>query len=101
MNDQQIAQRGFEAQQLLDNPVLKEIWDGIEQEATEALVACSMKPDAKDERDALIWHLKMVRKQKAMCLGMIERGKFAQHQIDSGKDKEDGFVRGFMRKVAG
>jgi hypothetical protein len=82
MTEQQTALRGREADTLLNNPILKEIWEGIEKEATEALVSCSMKPDAKDDRDALIWHLKMVRKQKGMFFGMVEQGKFSQHKID-------------------
>ena len=82
MTEQQTALRGREADTLLNNPIVKEIWEGIEKEATEALVSCSMKPDAKDDRDALIWHLKMVRKQKGMFFGMVEQGKFSQHKID-------------------
>ena len=87
MTEQQIVLKAREADTLLNNPLLQEIWTGIEEEATEALVACSMKPDAKDERDALIWHLKMVRKQKGMFLGMIEQGKFAQHKIDRAEEQ--------------
>lgn len=96
MSDKDVL-RGREAQMLLDNPLLKDIWDGIEKEATEALVSCSMKPDAKDERDALIWHLKMVRKQKGMFMGMVEQGKFAQHKID--REAESSTVKNLYRRV--
>ena len=99
MTEQQTALRGREADTLLNNPILKEIWEGIEKEATEALVSCSMKPDAKDDRDALIWHLKMVRKQKGMFFGMVEHGKFAAHKID--KEREESSVKRFARKVVG
>jgi hypothetical protein len=58
-----------------------------------------MKPDAKDERDALIWHLKMVRKQKGMFYGMVEQGKFAQHKID--REREEPKAKSFMRRVVG
>lgn len=97
MTDHKAVLRGKEAQSLLDNPILKEIWDGIEKEAVEALVSCSMKPDAKDERDALIWHLKMVRKQKGMFMGMVEQGKFAQHRIDKAEDRTS--VKQLFRRV--
>ena len=97
MNDDLVALRGREAAMLLENPVLQEIWEGIEKEATEALVSCSMKPDAKEDRDALIWHLKMVRKQKGMFFGMVEQGKFAQHQID--KQRDESAVKRFARRV--
>lgn len=86
MTEQQTVQRAQEAQRLLDSPLLLEIWDGIEKEATEALLACSMKPGAREERDALIWHLKMVQKQKSALLGMIEQGKFAQYKIETAKN---------------
>lgn len=99
MTEQQTVLRGREAEALMGNPILKEIWEGIEKEATEALVTCSMKPDAKDDRDALIWHLKMVRKQRGMFFGMIEQGKFAQHKID--REKDESSVRRFARKMAG
>jgi hypothetical protein len=99
MNEKQAALRGKEAEILMDNSILKEIWEGIEKEATEALVACSMKPDARDDRDALIWHLKMVRKQKGMFIGMVEQGKFAQHQID--RKAEESAGRRMLRKVTG
>ena len=98
MSDKDVL-RGREAEALLDNPILKEIWEGIEKEATEALVACSMKPDAKDERDALIWHLKMVRKQRGAFMGMVEQGRFAQHKIDKSRDEPQ--AKQFMRKVFG
>ena len=98
-NDHKDVLRGKEAQMLLENQILKEIWEGIEKEATEALVSCSMKPDAKDDRDALIWHLKMVRKQKGMFFGMVEHGKFAAHKID--KEREESSVKRFARKVVG
>ena len=81
----------------MNNPVMKEIWTGIENEAVEALIACSMKPDAKEDRDALIWHLKLVKKQKGIVLGMIEQGKFAQNRIDR-KDEESS-VKRFARRV--
>lgn len=96
MNEKTYVLRGREAETLLNNPILVEIWDGIEKEATDALVSCSMKPDAKDDRDALIWHLKMVRKQKGMILGMIEQGKFAQHKIDTAKETT---VKSLYRRV--
>ena len=98
-NDEKAVLRGREAQSLLDNPILKEIWAGIENEATEALVACSMKPDAKDDRDALIWHLKMVRKQRGMFFGMVEQGKFAQRKIDA--SKENSTVKNLYRRITG
>jgi hypothetical protein len=97
MTDQHTVLRGKEAQMLLENPILSEVWAGIENEAVEALVACSMKPDAKDDRDALIWHLKMVRKQKGILFGMVEQGKFAQHKIDSAK--ESSTVKSLYRRV--
>ncbi len=96
LSDQHLVLKGREAADLLENPVLLEIWDGIEREATEALVSCSMKPDAKDDRDALIWHLKMVRKQKGMFFGMVEQGKFAQHKIDREKESK---TKALFRRV--
>lgn len=97
MTEQKTALRGREAEALMDNPILKEIWEGIEKEAIEALVSCSMKPDAKDDRDALIWHLKMVRKQRGMFFGMVEQGKFAQRKID--RDKETSTIKSLYRRV--
>lgn len=97
MNDQQMALRGREAQQLLENPLLLEIWSGIEKEATEALLACSMKPNAREDRDALIWHLKMVRKQKDAFMGMVEQGKFSQYRIE--REHEESAVKRFARRV--
>jgi hypothetical protein len=97
MTEQQIILRGKEAAMLLENPILVEIWDGMTKEATEALVACSMKPDAKDERDALIWHLKMVHKQRGMFFGMVEQGKFIQHKVDA---REESKIKTIFRKVS-
>lgn len=100
MTDQLTILRGKEADMLLENPLLKEIWEGMEKEATEALVACSMLPNAKEDRDALIWHLKMVRKQKGAFMGMIEQGKFLQHKIDMQKAQGESVARTFFRKVS-
>lgn len=99
MTEQQQVLRGQEAAQLLENDLLCEIWGGMEKEAIEALVSCSMKPDAKEDRDALIWHLKMVHKQKAIFFGMIEQGRFAQYKIDS--KKENSTIKNIYRRVAG
>lgn len=86
MTEHQTALRGKEAQALLDSTVFKDIWDGVENEAVEALANCSLKAKFKEDRDELIWHLQMVRKQKALLIGMVEQGKFAQHKIDREKD---------------
>ena len=99
MNEKQQVLRGKEAAMVLENAVIQEIWTGIENEAVEALIACSMKPDAKEDRDALIWHLKLVKKQKGIVLGMIEQGKFAQHQID--RKAEESKTRTLLRRVTG
>ena len=99
MNEKAQVLRGKEAAMVLENAVIQEIWTGIENEAVEALVACSMKPDAKEDRDALIWHLKLVKKQKGIVLGMIEQGKFAQHQID--RKAEESKTRTLLRRVTG
>ena len=97
MNEKAQVLRGKEAAMVLENAVIQEIWTGIENEAVEALIACSMKPDAKEDRDALIWHLKLVKKQKGIVLGMIEQGKFAQHLID--RKAEESSVKRFARRV--
>ena len=99
MNEKAQVLRGKEAAMVLENAVIQEIWTGIENEAVEALIACSMKPDAKEDRDALIWHLKLVKKQKGIVLGMIEQGKFAQHQID--RKAEESKTRTLLRRVTG
>ena len=99
MTENQQVLRGKEAAMVLENAVIQEIWTGIENEAVEALIACSMKPDAKEDRDALIWHLKLVKKQKGIVLGMIEQGKFAQHQID--RKAEESKTRSLLRRVTG
>ena len=99
MNEKAQVLRGKEAAMVLENAVIQEIWTGIENEAVEALIACSMKPDAKEDRDALIWHLKLVKKQKGIVLGMIEQGKFAQHQID--RKAEESKTRSLLRRVTG
>ena len=99
MNEKAQVLRGKEAAMVLENAVIQEIWAGIENEAVEALIACSMKPDAKEDRDALIWHLKLVKKQKGIVLGMIEQGKFAQHQID--RKSEESKTRSLLRRVTG
>jgi hypothetical protein len=98
MDDQANVLIGREAAALLENSVLREVWDGIERECIEALAAVSMKPDAKDDRDALIWHLKLVRKQRGAFFGMVELGKFAQHRIDEKREK-DSAVKRFARRV--
>ena len=97
MNDNQIVQRALEAAKLLENPILKEIWEGSRNEAIEALETCSLTKDEASRRDELLWHLQMVKKQKAMMIGMIRQGEFAQHKIDN--RKQETRVQSLFRKV--
>lgn len=99
MTEHQTVLRGQEAAQVLDNEAFKLALETLRQNGINALLDCPIR-DAEG-RLLLAQYVKIVDKFKAELISLIESGKFAQHQIDLEKVRNESKAQRFMRKVAG
>ena len=97
MTEQQQVLRGQEAAQVLDNEAFKLALETLRQNGINALLDCPIR-DAEG-RLLLAQYVKIVDKFKSELISLIESGKFAQHQIDLEKVRNESKAQRFMRKV--
>jgi hypothetical protein len=69
------AERASQAQALLDNDLIREAFDNLEQEYTEALFVT--RPDQVQGRESLYLAVNVVRKVRAHLSNIIGNGKLA------------------------
>lgn len=97
MDDQKLKQeseRGWKAQELLDNDVLKQALDAIEAEVVAQWGACPARD--KEGKEAL-WQLyKTSQKFRSLLLGYVQTGKMA---TDNLQRFEESRVRQLARRV--
>lgn len=98
MTNQQLAQRGFEASQVLDNPVFKEAMDNLKNEIISEWKKCPVRD--KEGQLLLLQLIKLSDKFEGMLIGMIEGGKLAQHKIDIDSVRDESVLRKWARKAA-
>lgn len=79
MTPEQTIFRGKEAQRFLDNPLVQEALEILEKEVVEQIHDCPVR-DLEGLR-ILQMELRRVRKFRGIFIGVIERGKLAEHDL--------------------
>lgn len=97
MTNQQQAQRGFEAAQVLDNPAYKAAMDALRTEVIEAWKKCPVRD--KEGQVLLLQLAKLTDKFEGVLTGMIEGGKFAARQLELDDLRNESAGRKLMRRV--
>lgn len=80
MTEQEIElRRGMHAQELLDNPIFKELWANFEKQVIAELKRSSLR-DA-DGREKCVLMLQMLDKLKSMIEQTVATGKMAKMEL--------------------
>lgn len=98
MTNQQIAQQGFEANQVLDNPVYQKAMSSLKEEIVRQWKECPVRD--KEGQLLLLQLAKLADKFDGILRGMLESGKLAQHQIDLDSVRNESTLRRMIRKAA-
>lgn len=96
MTDHGTAQRGMEARQVLDNDAFKEAMTVLKEQIVEQWKACPVRD--KEGQTLLLQLAKVAEKFEGTLIGMIERGKMAQHKIDLNELRDESKPRRFFRQ---
>ena len=99
MTNQQIAQKGFEASQVLDNPAYKAAMEALRAEVIDAWKKCPVRD--KEGQVLLLQLAKLTDKFESILVGMVETGKLTQHNLDLRDIRNESNARKFMRRVVG
>lgn len=97
MTNQQQAQRGLEASQVLDNPAYRAAMDALRAEVVEAWKKCPVRD--KEGQVLLLQLAKLTDKFEGVLSGMVEGGKFAQRQLELDELRNESAGRKLMRRV--
>ncbi len=97
MTNQQQAQRGLEASQVLDNPAYRAAMDALRAEVIEAWKKCPVRD--KEGQVLLLQLAKLTDKFEGVLSGMVEGGKFAQRQLELDDMRNESAGRKLMRRV--
>lgn len=97
MTNQQQAQRGLEASQVLDNPAYRAAMDALRAEVIEAWKKCPVRD--KEGQVLLLQLAKLTDKFEGILSGMVEGGKFAQRQLELDDMRNESAGRKLMRRV--
>lgn len=97
MTNQQIAQKGFEASQVLDNPAYRAAMDALRAEVVDAWKKCPVRD--KEGQVLLLQLAKLTDKFEGVLSGMVEGGKFAQRQLELDEVRNESAARKLMRRV--
>ncbi len=97
MTNQQQAQRGIEAAQVLDNPAYRAAMDALRAEVIDAWKKCPVRD--KEGQVLLLQLAKLTDKFEGVLSGMVEGGKFAQRQLELDDLRNESAGRKLMRRV--
>lgn len=97
MTNQQQAQRGLEASQVLDNPAYKAAMEALRAEVVEAWKKCPVRD--KEGQVLLLQLAKLTDKFEGVLTGMVEGGKFASRQMELDELRNESAGRKLMRRV--
>lgn len=97
MTNQQQAQRGLEASQVLDNPAYRAAMDALRAEVVEAWKKCPVRD--KEGQVLLLQLAKLTDKFEGVLSGMVEGGKFASRQLELDELRNESAGRKLMRRV--
>lgn len=97
MTNQQLAMRGIEASQVLDNAAYQEAMASLK----DAIVQQWKESPVRDKEGQLILLqlAKLADKFDGILRGMVENGKLAQSKIDIDDVRNESSIRRMMRKV--
>lgn len=98
MTEQQIAQRGIDAQRVLEAEVFKEAMTGLKSQIMTQWKECPIR-DAEGQL-LLLQMAKIADKFEGILIGLINTGRFAQNKIDLDSVRNESTARRFMRRVA-
>lgn len=98
MSLHQTAQDGLEAQRLLDSEIFKTAMQAMKAQIVEQWKACPVRD--VEGQTLLLQLAKLADKFEGILSGLVQGGKFAQHQIDLDSERNETPVRKFFRKVA-
>jgi hypothetical protein len=97
MTEQQISNRGLEASQVLGNPAYVEAMQMLRQSIVAKWKECSLRDP--EGQVLTLQMMKLADTFEALLAGMVEAGKFAQHQIDLNEARNESAARKLMRRV--
>jgi len=97
MTNQQQAQRGLEASQVLDNPAYKAAMEALRAEVIDAWKKCPVRD--KEGQVLLLQLAKLTDKFEGVLSGMVEGGKFASRQLELDDLRNESAGRKLMRRV--
>lgn len=97
MTNQQQAQRGLEASQVLDNTAYRAAMDALRAEVIDAWKKCPVRD--KEGQVLLLQLAKLTDKFEGVLSGMVEGGKFAQRQLELDDMRNESAGRKLMRRV--
>lgn len=98
MTDQQAAQRGIDAQRVLEAEVFKEAMNGLKSQIMAQWKECPVRD--QEGQLLLLQMAKIADKFEGILTGMINTGRFAQNKIDLDSARNESTARRFMRRVA-
>jgi hypothetical protein len=97
MTEHEIAQRGLEARQVLDNPAYAVAMAAIRERIAMDWAACDLRDT---ERQRLLLQMRKVADVfEAALSGLIEGGKLAHARLDLDELRGEGPARKLLRKV--
>lgn len=88
------VERGRQAQELLNNELLKGALDAIEREVFEAWATAPAL--SKDEKEALWQHVRACRNFRSVLIGYIQTGKLAADTLRRFEEQQT-FMQRFKR----
>ena len=97
MTPHQTQQRGIAAQRIIDSPVFKEALTMLD-----AQIVAQWRATAVTDKEGamlLLQLAKLKNKFESIFVGLIETGKFAEHQINLNSERNEGKARQFMRRL--
>lgn len=92
------AQQGTEAQRVLDSEVYKDAMQAMKTQIVEQWKAAPIR-DVEGQR-LLLQLAKLADKFEGILSGLVQNGKYAQHQIDLDSERNESKARTFFRRVA-
>ena len=97
MTPQQIQQTGIEAQRVIDSEAYKLAMSAMKAQIVQQWKDCPVRD--KEGALLLLQLAKLADKFEGVLTGLIESGKFADHQIKIDSERNESKARQIMRRV--
>jgi len=96
VNEQQTVNMGKEAALVLDSPAFSEAMQWMKAETQQEWLKCPIRD--KEGQQLILITARIIEKFEASLRGMIESGKYAEHQIEKRDLRTEGVVKRTMGK---